>query len=378
MILLHGTGTHNKGAELMAIAVLEHFRTHPNPPEFAVPPSFGTYRDRAQYGVFTLLPRVSPLRRTGFALRLLRASFLNRFGLATLAEIDTVIDASGYFFGDPFCAKDILAVGRLFEAVKRRGGRVILMPQSFGPFSRHDIREACQKTLALCDLILAREQSSFENLRQLALDESRINQFPDFTCSVGPDSALLQDANAGKPDILLVPNRQIKLKLGDSVYRSYLECYRQVIEFARQHKFTTAFLLHCTSDIEVCTDIESGLCKSVPIISYPNPKTLKAVLGSARVVVTSRYHAAVSSLSQAVPVITIGWAEKYSELLREFQCEEYSSMANEYERTVGLLDTLLHDDKHYSRLRLQIGKAAEAVSNRVRVMWEYVDALIKK
>lgn len=48
MILLHGTGTHNKGAELMALAVGQHY-TGRNDVQLAIAVWFGPRQGRAKY-----------------------------------------------------------------------------------------------------------------------------------------------------------------------------------------------------------------------------------------------------------------------------------------------------------------------------------------
>jgi colanic acid/amylovoran biosynthesis protein len=58
------------------------------------------------------------------------------------------------------------------------------------------------------------------------------------------------------------------------------------------------------------------------VVAMGDPLALKGVLGAATIVVSSRYHALVSAMSQAVPVVATGWSHKYATLLDSFGCGE--------------------------------------------------------
>ena len=51
LIEITGTSVRNKGAELMFIAILEHFQSLGAVIDIAVDFSFGSYLDRAKYGI---------------------------------------------------------------------------------------------------------------------------------------------------------------------------------------------------------------------------------------------------------------------------------------------------------------------------------------
>ncbi len=56
-----------------------------------------------------------------------------------------------------------------------------------------------------------------------------------------------------------------------------------------------------------------------------NTDGIQQIIQGANLVVTSRFHCMVSSLSLGVPVYVIGWGHKYLEILRSFTFEKYIS-----------------------------------------------------
>ena len=49
---------------------------------------------------------------------------------------------------------------------------------------------------------------------------------------------------------------------------------------------------------------------------------MKGILGTSAAVVSSRYHALIGSLSQAIPSICVGWSHKYHELFNDYNFPE--------------------------------------------------------
>jgi polysaccharide pyruvyl transferase WcaK-like protein len=58
------------------------------------------------------------------------------------------------------------------------------------------------------------------------------------------------------------------------------------------------------------------------VVTESDPLVLKGILGAATLVVSSRYHALISAMSQGVPVVATGWSHKYATLLEDFGIPE--------------------------------------------------------
>ena len=50
---------------------------------------------------------------------------------------------------------------------------------------------------------------------------------------------------------------------------------------------------------------------------------LKSLISSARLAVVSRYHALVAALSTGVPAVTIGWNDKYLDIMAYYHCQDH-------------------------------------------------------
>ena len=94
---------------------------------------------------------------------------------------------------------------------------------------------------------------------------------------------------------------------------------------------------------------------------------LKSYISSCEELISSRYHACVSAMSNGVPTVTVGWSHKYQELHNEWGvtdllCASFSDVFETYVR--------LHNDRTNYVNTLEI-KGAE-VNLRIDQMWSMI------
>ena len=372
MILLHGTGVHNKGAELMAIAVLEHFRSKPNRPEFAVPPHFGPYPHRAKYGLWTLLSE-RRLGRAKLVATLAHASFRRKYGLVSESDITAVFDASGFAFGDQHGPEPTQEMAKNCRRWKRQGKKVVLLPQAFGPFSSDEIRRACRELVQHCDLIFARDTQSLEHLVSTVGRQENFHLAPDFTNLV--PGVVTEDAFA-RNAVVLVPNNRMIDKTSPGESAQYLPFLAECIRRLEKRGQKIAVLVHCPEDQRLVNDLQKLLGKCLPVLTSDSPLILKGYLAQACLAISSRFHALVGALSQGVPAIAVGWSHKYDLLLRDYGCPEMVySLASPIEMLDALLDQALSDTTR-ADLMTRIQSEAKRQRELVLEMWQKVDALL--
>jgi colanic acid/amylovoran biosynthesis protein len=95
----------------------------------------------------------------------------------------------------------------------------------------------------------------------------------------------------------------------------------------------------------------------------------KGVIGQCAFIVTSRYHAAASALSQGVPAVTTSWSHKYAGLLEDYDCADL--LADEGTPPRETLDRLC-DPKGRAEWAKRISGRNQRIEKDVAAMWEDV------
>lgn len=370
-IEIHGTGTHNRGAELMAIAIGERMRATFPDVRIVVPPSFGDFDARARYGFHTTWEFSGRFRTRTYA-RFGPAAFRKAVGIVDPAEVDIVLDASGFAFSDQWGAAPVRELLAKMNDPRRSGQLLVLLPQALGPFEERTVREATKALLRRAALVCARDDASFEAVAVLC-DRSKLRRYPDFTLAV---HAVPSPADVPERFSAIVPN----LRMLDKGARAedYLKFLTHAVDTLERRGEHPCFVLHdAHEDRKVVMTLESrGL--HIPVIEHPDPRVLKGILARASVVVASRFHALVSSLSQAVPCIGAGWSHKYPELFKDFGCPELLiSELSDVARIDGLLEMLSVPDRREDAVS-RIREASQRLRRETSEMWREIEALVPR
>jgi polysaccharide pyruvyl transferase WcaK-like protein len=365
---IHGTGTHNRGAELMAIAVAARLRQTRPDVRLAVSSQFGTFEERARHGFLTVDDFPGRFRTRLYA-QFAPKGFRQAMGLVCRSEPKGVIDASGFAFSDnwgPGLAEAL--IGKM-EQSARRGQKLVLLPQSFGPFRNREVASACRRLLSRADLVYARDPDSLAAVQALGgTGEPKL--CPDFTASLPgfvPADLVLPERFAA-----IVPNFRMLDKTHDLDGTSYLAFLELAIHALREGGQNPLIVLHdAWEDRQVFTRLFARVGE-MPVIEHRDPQVLKGVLGRAHLVVGSRFHALVSALSQGVPCIGAGWSHKYRWLFQDFNCPEYLiediSSRNAFVQALSSACDL----RNRESLIITLRNSKHAIEERVEAMWREV------
>lgn len=360
LIEVIGTSHHNKGAELMLHAIAAQrdgaLRGH----ELAV--QYGRMSPETVETVgLTLLPR-------GLRSVLARARALGR-GFATPGDVGAVLDASGFAYSDQWGSRPALESAALLRARRRNGCRIVLMPQAFGPFRDSAVRVAFSEVAALADLIYARDAESLTHVQSVGIDAAKLRVSPDFTMTLGAEENAEPNGR-----VMIVPNVRMVDKTGQG--GQYVALIADLVRHLADRGAEPLFVLHTArEDRPVVEQVEAALGR-VETVQEPDVLRLKRLLHGARLVVASRYHAIISSLSAGVPCVATGWSHKYAMLYDDFQCPDL--LLRDLEDTAAarvLLDSLLDAGVRGERsaaLRRRAGELQESVDR----MWTEVGALL--
>jgi len=370
LIEIHGTGTHNKGAELMAMAIADHYRNSGLPIGLAVPRRDWARVDRDRYGF--LLSSDFGIRGRG--VRSLVGVVRHAFDRKVKdSKVSAVLDGSGFAFSDQWGAGRADYLSSKMSKQSRAHQALVLMPQALGPFVESKVRNAFLRLADRAALIFPRDRQSEDFVRELVPAE-KIYRCPDFTIGV---EGLNDDLpHLGDDVVAYVPNVHMMRKNNDPGGVGYLRSVELVHNELKKRFPRSVVVLH-----DAGTDTEVGKLigdrvRAEAVFSSPDPRKLKAALGRCGLVVGSRFHALVSRLSYARPVIAIGWSHKYSELVSD----------------VGLSGCIVDVSAHGDELRSSVERAVcEATSSsvgdriqeglsswavRISEMWRLVDDVV--
>lgn len=372
MILIRGVSFRGFGAELMIRAIVEHVRLQGRDIQCAVL-MMGSFAQRAEYGLLTVLPR-KRLGRSALAAALMAPSFRGAYGLASDSDLDVILDASGFAYSDQWGserARDLLGEARRWKAA---GKKIVLLPQAFGPFHAADGRESMRRALGLVDLVYARDQQSMHHLETLNANAT-VHVAPDFTGSVSarcPD-----DIRALAPYVCVAPNRRMLDMTDARTSESYVHQLSRVIAILREHRVTVVLTSHPGSDDEViCEELGASAGTGWRHFCSRDVAAMKGVLGQSEFVIGSRYHFLASGLNQGVPCIGAGWSHKYDELFVSYGCPELLvSVADGEPAFRRALDIVL-DPGRRADIRKRLGQAAAVVQAETAAMWNRVDRLL--
>ncbi len=369
-----GTGTANKGAELMLAAIRLHFWEVDPELRLVVTTNFGGVEKRRHYGLGTRLDRHNS-RRSFMMMKFMPARFRAILGKAVEADIDAVIDASGFAFGDQCGPHRVEAFARDVRRWKRQGKRVILLPQALGPFDDPRVRAAFRVVIEKSDLIYARDEISFEATRILVDSASHVRLAPD--CTIPVKGRIAEQWRNEKQLALIVPNQRMIEKTSEAAAQRYLPFLVRCIERLRALGLSPCLLLHdAKADEPLVAPLLSLLQDRIRVLTSDDPVELKGILGRAEVVIASRFHALVGALSQAVPCLATGWSHKYRMLFRDFGCEKFLLDSDATDEAIATaLDGVLAGTSRSTLIDSLRVSAAEQVE-AVGLMWQEVDSVL--
>jgi polysaccharide pyruvyl transferase WcaK-like protein len=245
-----------------------------------------------------------------------------------------IIDISGYVLSSqwPFSA----SLGYLINILiaKKYSIPFYVFPQSFGPFDY-----PWQQKLILYPLlkiclrypkkIFMRETAAFEYAQKFT--KSNVEQSHDIVLqnteyhlsNIYSKEMSFKNVPIVPNSVGVIPSVRVAEKVNPNLF---FDAYQSMIQLLVGNGVTVYILRHSQEDLKICMDIKDLFHKDeqVKLIQDDlNAIELENLLEQFDFVIASRYHAIIHSYKKGVPVLIIGWARKYSELVREFGQTEY-------------------------------------------------------
>ena len=338
--------------------------------KIVVPPN-AEYRLRAVLGTYQL----GSVQKFGFdfglLLKLIPGRMRNLFGIVMPSEVDVIIDASGFAYGDQWGkdkAEKRLGGNIIQFKAKRKHRKVILMPQAMGPFTDRPLIEQMQVIFENADLVFARDPISLSHAQAIYPGNS-IRMSPDFTNLLETTHQIPHEIP--EDAVCVIPNKKmLQMKAGNDP-TPYLSFMATLINVAVGLGQNCYILIHeGIGDINLAKAIISQAEVDVEIIELSSSTDIKTAIGFAKVVISSRFHGLVSALSQGIPVIATGWSHKYQLLLQDYGVEDFLfDESSEHERAVLALRSLLTDSEQHRSVKINITSGAKEQKRLAEKMW---------
>ncbi len=249
----------------------------------------------------------------------------------TFVKADIIIDIWGILFCDSL--RNNRFTTRALEGLHLFLGKLFCKPvvkytADIGPFESKWNRFFAKLYMQhFVDLILARNDITKKRLLAIGVSTPIV---------VHPDTAFLLEAHnppfakrislekASHPIVGFSVSYQTAQQSGNA--DAYLENIAGLADHIMGHLKAKVILIpnelsdnHFRDDGFVVHEIFRRISKKEGIIFMSheyNAWQIKGIIGQCDVIVASRYHSIVAALSQAIPVLAVGWHDKYPEVLR--------------------------------------------------------------
>lgn len=343
----------NKGAELMLASVVERIKQYWPEADIVLEGNpLSPYKNRALLGAYqklSLRKNILDLNFISYYLPVSIRNYLKKWGIVTEADIDVVLDAAGFAYGDQWGALKVKHLGGELQRYKKNGCKYIFLPQALGPFTRDNDVKVLKDSLPKAALICAREEDSYKNIRQIIGDADNLIQMPDFTNAV---QGVVPDYwKDGDKKICFIPNSNmigVKNK-SESWKKNYINIMRLLMEQTQKLGLTPVLLNHeGDGDKEICQTLNNFFDGELELIEETDPLKVKGIIGASKAIVCSRFHGCVSALSQGIPNLGTSWSHKYEQLFSEYGVSDLliAPVADENE-LVTLLSSLFDGEQLY-------------------------------
>jgi colanic acid/amylovoran biosynthesis protein len=367
----------NKGQELMLRAALQRLRQAYPDASFAMAPSvLAPYHGRARLGLGQKAWYWGCGIQWGDLAALAPARLREYYGVVLDREVDVVVNAAGYLYCDHWGPRPAEELARACRRWHRRGTRIILLPQAFGPFTSSRLRQAMRTIADHADLIFARDPISHVHLAEIVEDRQQLRIAPDFTGLI--DGIAPENIELPAHSYSIIPNCRMIDKTRGSTREAYLPFMIRVVQHLKERGVSPLLLAHSgPTDLELARQIDAA-CGGVPIIKEDHPLRIKGILGKCEGCIGDRFHGLVSALHQGIPALAAGWSHKYQMLFDTYGFSEgLLDPADSDDVMRNRLDMLL-DPMSRNRIRSLLIENALKVDQQAEAMWQTVFRTLDK
>ncbi len=368
----------NKGAELMVYAIAEMVRSRKSDADLVMAPRLKEpeFVKRATLGLYQKLwiESINCGIYFSFFGGLIPKKIRKMYGMVKDSEIEVVLDASGFAYSDQM-GKRCRATAKAIKNWKKRGTKVVLLPQAFGPFERGSNKGDFRVIADNADLIFVRDKISYEYVVDLVGERQNIKMAPDFTNLL--EGKIPENFDFNNNRFCIIPNSKMIEKTSPEESKGYLPFLVQCTEYLNEKGGKPFILIHeGKEDLRIGQEIARRVKGDIPVIIESNPLHIKGIIGASNGTIGSRFHGLVSALSQGVPAFATGWSHKYKMLFEDYDFL-YGLMPVDTcrEEVNSKIDVIL-DGQKAKEIKKTLLRSSERQKKMSQNMWDEVFRVI--
>lgn len=283
--------------------------------------------------------------------------------------------------GDGFT--DIYGFGRVLSEsymsilAHKKGTRVILAPQTIGPFRKPHTRKIASYTMRGCDWIFTRDSQSTDFCADLKFN-NKVKEVIDVAFAL-PYSVVEQNHDA----INVGVNVSGLLYRGGYDYKNYFGLsfsYKDYIETLiprlQEQGYRVHLIAHVVTadgsvedDFVVCQELAQKYPGTVLMPRSESPIEVKSYIAGMDVFTGARMHATIGAFSAGVPVIPVAYSRKVNGLYGSLEYPYYIDAKAELSLTEAVKNTMQMVTS-YQNLKANVERSKSIYTNKLQ---NYVD-----
>ena len=341
-IIIVGGGFLNKGAQAMTFTVVDQIKRRFPDKEIYLFSRLDFRREEKKKNIyaFNILPwnlatRISLLYSwTKLFTNVTKYGYLQEKMKKIVKDADCVIDISGYALSSQWSV--LMSISYLMNIMFAKKYKIpyYIFPQSIGPLNyplvyKIILYPLMKSLLRYPQKIFVREEEGLKWVHKFTKDNVEKSYdivFQSQEYNVGniyKESPRFKDIKIKQGSICIIPSLRV-IERADSVKIN--AAYQMLIKRLIEERKRVYILRHSWEDLGVCESIVRPFSnnEAVELIHDElNAIELENIIKQCDFIIASRYHSVIHAYKNGVSALVIGWADKYFELLKEFNQLDY-------------------------------------------------------
>jgi len=345
-IIITGGEFFNKGAQAMSYMTIDRVKKEFPNHHILFASDLDMKRDASERAKYNFQMINNPYGRNPYPgenllRKILKKRIVPKKPKINLNNIEYLFDISGYALSTQGGKKGWKKTRDLLSKHQQAleyGTKVIIMPQSIGPFFYKDdvnsekVRQAVKHVLSKVNVLFVREKQGLEELQEKIGIKHAIYS-PDLVLTNRSELDMKNIYCDGEPklkiyeikenSVAIIPNKRNN-KNGNELEN--LEAYFTIINKLLEHQKNIYLISHSYDDIAMCKKIANTYTENPKIHLITDdmtPNEFEKLISQFEFAIASRFHSIVHAYKKGIPCVLMGWAAKYHELATLFSQDDY-------------------------------------------------------